>query len=271
MFLQFLGTGPAGAIPRAGHTDAACMDARKGGKSRRRRSAAFLISKETVLLIDAGPDILEQLQKARPQKIDAVLLTHVHADATAGLPLLDHWAGSMGFATKLPILTDAATARRLRVHYPHLDYLQFVPIKPFDRIQIGDQDILPFPVIHGDVPTYGYRFGKALAFASDANDLPARSRRALKHIPVLILDGAFFFFQKRLPSHLTTDETIEWGQRLGVKQLIVTQIGHTYPPHHKAVTAVRSYMNMHGMKTPAVRLAYDGLRVSITPRSLHRP
>lgn len=169
----------------------------------------------------------------------------------------------MRFTTKLPILTDAATARRLRTIYPHLECLQFVTIKGFDRVSVGDLEIVPFPVIHGDVPTFGYRFGKQLAYASDVNDIPRRSVHAIKNIPTLILDGAFFFHQKKLPSHFATDETIAWAKRINAKRLLITQIGHTYPPHAKAEQAVRAYIKTNGIKRPAVRLAYDGFTIKL--------
>jgi phosphoribosyl 1,2-cyclic phosphate phosphodiesterase len=196
MILRFLGTGPADAIPRAGHTDPACVDARRGGKSKRRRSSALVTTRTTAVLIDAGPDVLEQLAEARPKKIDAVLLTHIHADATGGLPLLNRWVEDRSFSTKLPVLTDRKTAARLAGYYPHLEYLQFVTIKPFDRVNVGDMSILPFAVEHGDVPCFGYRFGADFAYASDMSGLPAASAKAIKGLPTLILDGAFYFFQR---------------------------------------------------------------------------
>ena len=90
MTLTFLGTGPAAAIPRRGCRCSACVDARRGGKSRRTRSAVLVMDGKTAILIDAGPDILGQLKRERIRRFDAVLLTHGHSDATGGLRDLDH-------------------------------------------------------------------------------------------------------------------------------------------------------------------------------------
>lgn len=262
MILRFLGTGPAAAIPRAGHTDAACVDARReGSKSRRRRSSALVSTRSTTILIDAGPDVLEQLVDAQPKKIDAVLLTHVHADATGGLPLLNRWTEDQCFSTKLPVLTDRKTAARLAEYYPHLEHLQFIIIKSFDRVRIGDLSILPFAVEHGDVPCFGYRFGRAFAYASDMSGLPSASAKAIRGLPTLILDGAFYFFQKKLPKHFTIDEAIECARILKTKNLILTQIGHTYPPYRIAEYELREYLETRGIHTPRVQMAYDGLRL----------
>ncbi|KAA0207059.1 MBL fold metallo-hydrolase [Candidatus Uhrbacteria bacterium] len=265
MILRFLGTGPAAAIPRAGHTDAACVDARReGSKSRRRRSSALVSTRSTTILIDVGPDVLEQLAEACLRKIDAVLLTHVHADATGGLPLLNRWVEDRCFSTKLPILTDRKTAAWLVEYYPHLEYLQFVIIKSFDRVRIGDLHILPFAVEHGDVPCFGYTFGNAFAYASDMSGMPSASAKALRRVGTLILDGAFYFHQKKLQKHFTTDEAIAWAVAHGAKDVVLTQIGHTYPPHRVAERELRAYLTRENITGLRVRLAYDGMKRRFT-------
>lgn len=264
MELLFLGTGPAVGIPRDGHDDPTCRDARAGGKSRRRRSAALVRTGKTTVLIDAGPDIDEQLEEACVEKIDAVFLTHGHADASGGLDLLNAWAGRQGFATKLPVFTDRNTRQRLQRRFPRLPFLELLPIKPFDDVRVGVLRILPVPVEHAmerGWETFGYRIGRNLGYASDVARIPPRSADALRNLRTLILDAAFYFDKKILPSHLTTDESVAVGRALNVKRLILTQIGHTYPPHRVAVTALRRYLKKQTQGRFKALLAYDGLRI----------
>ena len=52
----------------------------------RTRSSVLINIENTTLLIDTGPDLREQLYKAKCTDIDAVLYTHFHSDHVAGLP-----------------------------------------------------------------------------------------------------------------------------------------------------------------------------------------
>lgn len=266
MRLRFLGTGPAVGIPRPGHTDPACLDALAGGKSRRRRSAALVERHGATLLIDAGPDIEAQLEEAKPKRLDAVFLTHGHADASGGLHLLNHWAARQPGRTKLPLFTDTKTAARLAKRTKPLGCLQIITFSPFDRIEVGPCRIVPFPVEHateGGWPTHGYVFDERLAYASDLYDIPKQSQALLWNIPAFVIDGTFFFGRKVLPSHLATDEAVEWGIKLGVKKLILTQIGHTYPPHDQAESKLATHLKALPGKKPETFLAYDGLKLAV--------
>lgn len=266
MRVRFLGTGPAVGIPRPGHTDAACLDALAGGKSRRTRSAALVERRGATLLIDAGPDIESQLEEAAPKRLDAVFLTHGHADASGGLHLLNHWASRQPGHTKLPLFTDTKTASRLAKRTRQLGCLQVITFSPFDKIEIGPCTVTPFPVEHateGGWPTSGYVFDEKLGYASDAYDIPKQSQALLWNIPTLVLDGTFYFDKKVLPSHLTTDEAITWGTKLGVKRLVLTQIGHTYPPHAQAEAELAAYLEKLGGDKPKTLLAYDGLSLEV--------
>jgi ribonuclease BN (tRNA processing enzyme) len=68
-------------------------------------------------------------------------------------------------------------------------------------------------------------------------------------------------FQKRLPKHFTTDEAILCAQKLKTKNLILTQIGHTYPPYRVAEYELREYLKTHDIHAPRVLMAFDGLRL----------
>lgn len=256
--LLFLGTGPAEAIPRVGHRDPLCLDALKArSRSRRLRSAAIVRKGETVILIDAGPDIGYQLAAHRIERIDAVLLTHAHLDAAGGLDALNDWARAHGRA--IPVYTEPATLYRHGA-YERLDY-RFIGAG--DNLRIGELPILFFRVRHSlqpGFPTLGFRFGKS-AYASDAAAVPTASRQKLHGVKTLVLDAAFWFGQK-YRGHLTPDKSVKIAQWLAVDHLVLTQTGHTYPPHVEAEAAVRKHAHERapGMK---VSIAYDGMRLKL--------
>ncbi len=256
MELLFLGTGPAEAIPRMGHDDALCRDGMKpNSKSRRLRSAALLRLRETTILIDAGPDIGYQLASHRVQHLDAAFLTHAHLDAAGGLRALADWASASGRV--LPVYTEAPTQRRYG-SFPSLEY-RFV--KSGGTAKVGSLSTRFLRVRHSlqsGFPTLGFRIGK-LAYASDVASIPAQTLKHLQGVRTLVLDAAFWFAQK-YRGHLTPDKSIKYAQWLGVEHLVLTQTGHTYPPHVEAERALKAYAKEHAPQLKLI-LAYDGLRI----------
>jgi phosphoribosyl 1,2-cyclic phosphate phosphodiesterase len=265
MEIVFLGTGPSEPIPRPGHRDAACRDARRGGKSRRTRSSALLTARGATVLIDAGPDVEEQLERTHPTAIDAVLLTHGHADAAGGLRQLDRWAGRHFGAAKIRVTAEPATVRRAARTCSACEHIAFSAVRPFGRVRVGPFAATALPVRHSMTPgfaTYGYLFGGELAYASDVASLPPRTAARLRGVRTLVLDAAMYF-GTRIASHLSTAQAIRLGGALKVRRLVLTQIGHTYPPHDRAAREIEKYLRTERERPREVVLAHDGLRLRI--------
>ena len=83
MRLTFLGTGTSMGIPVIGCRCAVCTSA--DPRNKRLRTSALLEVDRTSLLFDAGPDLRQQALAVGLQRLDAVLLTHAHADHVSGL------------------------------------------------------------------------------------------------------------------------------------------------------------------------------------------
>jgi phosphoribosyl 1,2-cyclic phosphate phosphodiesterase len=212
----------------------------------------------TAVLIDAGPDILDQLARERVTCLDLVLLTHGHADAMGGLRELGAWVERRNPGHAVPVVTDAKTKRRIEHRWLRLGGLRLVAVKPFATVAIGRMRIRTFPVSHSmtpGFPTFGFSFGKKLAYASDVSKIPKASRTIMQGTRTLVLDGAMYF-GAAIGSHLSAYRAIALSRGLRAKRLILTQIGHSYPPHHEAAREI-------ARRDPRTTLAHDGLRIQL--------
>jgi phosphoribosyl 1,2-cyclic phosphate phosphodiesterase len=258
--ITFLGTGSSKGCPRPGHTDLLCRDAQKrGSKSARQRSSVFIQTEDAHILIDAGPDVLEQLTAARVKRIDAVFLTHEHADATGGLKLLNAWLATR--TQRIPLYGFPRTIEKsYRSQYAALEPMRLVALNGVD---VKGTEVMPFAVRHGvkhDVPTAGFRIG-GFVYASDMDAASWTSMWIMRGARVLALDAALWSIRS-LPGHLTVSESIGLARKLKPTQLLLTQLGHTFPPHDEADKLVRSYAKLKDVRF-SVHLAYDGLHIKI--------
>ncbi len=260
MNINFLGTGPMKSIPRPNCHCPTCQDARKtNSKSKRTRSSVLIVYKGKNILIDASPDFLEQIKKSNTKKIDAVLITHPHFDAYGGIQKLNDWL-------KCPInlYCQKQTWYIIKNKFSNLHNLIFTEIKPNKKFKINNLTILPLQVHHSIInekkfPTLAYKINN-LIYCSDVKKIPTKSLKYFKNINTLILDAAMYF-NKQIFSHLNTADAIKLSAKLKVKNLFLTQIGHSYPPYNMAKKEINKYTRSKKIKTK-VFLGYDGLRIN---------
>lgn len=264
MKIIFLGTGPALAIPRLGHRDLLCQEARKkGSKSKRTRSSLLLNYLNSEILFDLSPDILEQKKRINFKNLKGIFLTHAHFDACGGfrffhlLPLKEPIFLFAELKTWQKVLTQIKNQTALNIFKGKII---FQPLRPFQKIKFAHFSIVPFRVEHTqqkDFPTLGFLVNQKLAYASDVSSLPLKTKKLISGIEVLILDSALWF-HRRMPFHLNAFQAINLGKELKVKKLYLTQIGHSFPPYKEAQKELQNFVQKQKLKF-SVFLAYDGL------------
>ncbi|MEP9381419.1 MBL fold metallo-hydrolase [Nocardioides sp. KR10-350] len=191
------------------------------------------------LVIDMGNGALGALHKyADPLSVDAVLLSHLHADHCidmASYYVLRKWHPA-GPQPKIPVWGPKGTARRLAKAYD-------LPKKPgmreefeFHRYRgtftVGPFRITPVPVDH-PVPAYGLRVeadGAALAYTGDTGPTDALLELA-SGADLLLSEASFRAEDANPPSlHLTGQDAGQAAAKAGAKRLVVTHV----PPWHDA-------------------------------------
>src|SRR4051812_26680078 len=105
--ITILGSGTSTGVPILGCKCKVCQSNELRNK-RLRTSALIELSDGKKILIDASPDLRTQLLNTHTDNLDAVIITHDHADHTHGMDDLRPFGFKLGQA--IPVYTDATSA-----------------------------------------------------------------------------------------------------------------------------------------------------------------
>jgi len=224
-----LGCGTSSGVPRLGNDFGSCDPANP--RNRRRRVSVLVEHGPVRVLVDTGPDMREQLLSAGVATVDAVLITHDHADHTHGIDDLRGIYHNLGY--RVPVYASAATWEVLT---PRFRYLSqggggYPPIMDAltveGDLQFGSLIVRPFRQIHGMIDSLGFRFeanGAAFAYSTDVNAIPQSSEPYLTGLDLWIVDA---LRRKPHPSHAHLSRTLEWVARWSPRRALITHMDNT--------------------------------------------
>ena len=231
-----LGTGSSGGVPRVGNAWGDCDPA---NPRNRRRRCALLVERtapdgaRTSVLIDAGADLREQLLAADVRSLDAVLLTHPHADHIFGLDDLRQLALQLGRGIEVHMdeNTSETVLRSFGYCFAQAPGSSYPPFCHERRIEHAEPVTVdgpggklvfePVVVEHGDIHALGFRVGD-VAYLPDAKRVTdPRSLERLAGLDVLIVDA---LRRRRHPSHMHLDETLGFVERFGPRRAVLTNM-----------------------------------------------
>jgi len=254
--LRFLGTGWSHGVPTIGCNCPVCTEAHP--KNIRRRPSIHLSSKDTSVVIDTGADFRDQVLTFKVPHLNAVFITHAHADHVMGLDdirrftwgqdePLGLYAGPETLERLKDLLPYAAPSRSAGKAVPQIRFLEWK--KP---VTVGPFTLTPFPVPHGGMECMGIRIDSpegAIGYVPDCSDLPADIRHHLKDLDVMILNAL-----RLRPhfKHLTLERSIELLKEIGATSSYITHMG--CPIDYNAVSPTLP---------PYLHLAYDGLEINL--------
>jgi phosphoribosyl 1,2-cyclic phosphate phosphodiesterase len=250
--VTLLGTGTSHGVPVIACTCPVCRST--DPRNRRGRTSAWLRAGKASLLIDTPPDHREQALRHRISRVDAVLVTHAHADHVGGLDDLRAYCQKQKAA--LPVYANASTLRGLRRRFsyvftagdegggkPRLKLRHAAA--PFKAAGVK---VVPVPLRHGSLGVTGWRVGR-FAYLTDTNGIPEKSFALLRGLDVLVIDG---LRPRPHSTHFCFDEAIMAARRIGARRSFLTHITH-----------LSYHARTEKTFPPGIRLAYDGLTLNI--------
>lgn len=265
--LTVLGSGTSAGVPAIGCTCEVCTSS--DPRNTRLRTAAALrwIDPEgspRVILIDAGPDLRQQVLRAGIDRCDGVFITHNHVDHVFGLDEIRRFNAIQ--KERIDVWAEPRVQAHLRRVFGHifdpgsnvnpsfvakLDLGDLVPGEP---LECHGLRIVPIRLLHGALEILGFRFESAdgvnadplpLAWCTDVSEVPAESRPQLAGLQTLFLD---MLRERPHKTHLHLEAATSLAGALGASRTWFVHMGHEVE-HARVEQTLPSGMG----------LAWDGL------------
>lgn len=251
----FLGTGTSQGVPIIGSDHPVCLSA--DPRDQRLRVSVWLEWDGGSVVVDCGPDFRYQMLRSGCRKLDALLITHEHADHIAGLDDIRPFCHRQG---PIPLYATPRVLQDLEHRYayifsevnkyPGAPSVQVQAFEPGTAFVIGNRPIQSVPVWHGNWPVVGYRFGP-LAYLTDVKTIEPAALALLEGIEVLVVNALRY---EPHPTHLNVDEAIALARLTSARQVYFTHISH-HMGFHAEVNA---------QLPKGFALAHDGLQLELT-------
>jgi phosphoribosyl 1,2-cyclic phosphate phosphodiesterase len=253
MKLTFLGTGTSTGVPTIGCECETCTS--DDQRDKRLRVSILIEHGGQTVLVDTSSDFRQQALRYKLKRLDAVLVTHCHADHIFGLDdirPLNFRYGALGVYANEKAWPDIRRIFKYIFEPSHFGggLPQVIPhtVVAGASFCLGsDLQITPLEVIHGRLPVMAYRFND-FAYATDLSEIPPQTIAAMSDLDVLVLDCLRF---KKHPTHLWLDRAIEYVDQLKPRRTYLTHIAHDV-----------KHARDSGRLPAGVEWAYDGLEVS---------
>jgi len=254
--LTVLGSGTSMGVPSLACQCRVCTST--DPHDNRLRPSLLLSRNGQNVVIDTTPDFRQQALRVGLDRLDAILLTHGHADHILGFD--DIRPFNIRQKSSLPVYSTEETFRIIRRAFayvfddaPTQSTVPSVDLHvingPFELMGIP---IIPIPLLHGDLEVLGFRFGRA-AYLTDFSSLPERSAALLTDLDDLIIDALRDIPH---PMHQTVDQALALIEKLKPGRAWFTHIAHDLA-HAETNDRLRKLGLRH------VQLAYDGLQFDV--------
>lgn len=232
--VTILGSGGSTGVPGVGVGWGRCDP--KNPKNRRLRPSIMVQDGATNVLVDTSPDLREQLLRHDIRRLDAVLVTHTHADHIHGIDDIRGINRAMESAIDLYGNEESIADIKRRFGYvldpvpPKQDgsppsYFRpvLIPglVRPGDSITIGSMSVKVIDQDHGFSKTLGFRFN-TFAYSTDVKNMRDESFDMLKGVETWVIGAPVTFDH---PTHINVDTALKWIEIVKPKRAVISHLG----------------------------------------------
>jgi phosphoribosyl 1,2-cyclic phosphate phosphodiesterase len=270
MKLTILGSGTSHGVPVVGCACPVCRS--EDPRDKRMRASLYIEgSAGERALIDTGPEFRIQAIRAGINRLDALFLTHAHADHIHGLDDVR----PLSRERPLPVYGNGQTMREVRERFSYVfketqrggGKPRLLPEKISGPVQVGGLTFTPIPVKHGNLDIFGWKIeeagnpgdGKSALYLTDTSRIPESSRSLTGRPEILIIDG---LRQRPHETHFSFKQALDEAVKMGARHTWLTHICHDHP-HREIEDYCRTYREERGLTGLTMEPAYDGLELSL--------
>ena len=258
MKLTILGCGSSAGVPVIGCGCEVCLSDHPRNK-RSRASVLYESDSGVRVLVDASPDLRSQALACGVTAIDALVLTHAHADHCHGLDDIRPFNFAKNAA--IDLYADGVTLEEIKQRFAYIfrphnhQHGWYKPEFTLHEVGEGDgmaeADLRFFAQTHGRMQTLGLVMGKSgeLAYSTDVNFLDEAAFAALKNVRVWVVDC---LRPNPAPTHAHLELTLSWIARVKPERAILTHMAHEF-----------EYEALNTSLPDGVEAAYDGMVVEV--------
>jgi len=267
MKITFLGTGTSHGVPAIdcmltdykNCAQGVCLEAQHDPKHVRTRCSLLVEVNGQSILIDTSQDFRMQMLSQQVKRIDAVLLTHSHADHIYGMPDIRSYCRDPEHPLRVYGSAETIKAIKKRFDYifeppdvrgggiPELVTQVIEDQEPFTLFGL---EITPARVEHGGLQgCFGYRLGNT-AYVPDVKVMPEAAKAIFRGVDRLILNCLRIGPEHQ--THLTLSASVALAQTLAVGQGYFVHMTHDI-----------HYQKDQARLPDHITFAYDGLQIVV--------